>query len=47
MKEAMKTNNSPSLQDAMQILFPDVRGEISAFIQAFELEMIPAAARKN
>ena len=46
MTETMKTNTTSSLQDAIKILSPDIRGEISAFIQAFELEMIPVAARK-
>ena len=46
MTGTMKTNTNSSIQDAMQILFSDARGEISAFIQAFDLEMIPSAARK-
>ena len=41
----MKTTVKTSLQASMQYLFPELRPEVAALIQAFDLEMV-AAARK-
>ena len=41
----MKSNTSISLQDAMQFLFPEIRSEVSALIQTFDLEMVIAARK--
>ena len=41
----MKSNTSLTLQDAMQILFPDVRSEVSSLIQTFDLEMVTASRK--
>lgn len=41
----MKSDTNLSLQDAMQFLFPEIRSEVKALIQTFDLEMVTAACR--
>lgn len=41
----MKSNRISDLQDAMQFLFPEIRSEVSALIQTFDLEMVTAARK--
>ena len=43
--KAMKTKTSSTMQEAMQFLFPDLRSEVSSFIQSFDLEIVTASRK--